>query len=207
MLKNYRDVSHKGSTMNAGFQFEFYCESCSRTWTSPFEAYRRGQLAGFLDRFAHFISDRGTMFRASNAMADVGAAGAQQRALNNALELAQQRYTECPSCAKAVDEECWNSRARTCEHCATGQSHSAQSTRGHDHNREPEGRGMNDGGGRDRAEAGGGLKCPNCSTTVAGGRFCEECGFDMAATHKSCPGCGTMCSRATRFCADCGHAF
>jgi predicted amidophosphoribosyltransferase len=42
---------------------------------------------------------------------------------------------------------------------------------------------------------------------MGGGRFCAECGFDMASTHKSCPGCGTMCARAARFCPDCGHGF
>jgi membrane protease subunit (stomatin/prohibitin family) len=49
--------------------------------------------------------------------------------------------------------------------------------------------------------------CPNCRTPSSGGRFCGECGFDMASTHKSCPGCGTMVLRQARFCTDCGHSF
>ena len=51
------------------------------------------------------------------------------------------------------------------------------------------------------------LACPNCQTPSQGGRFCHECGFDMASTHKSCPACGVTMMRQARFCTDCGHAF
>ena len=51
------------------------------------------------------------------------------------------------------------------------------------------------------------MNCPNCQTPSQGGRFCHECGFDMASTHKSCPGCGSVMPRAARFCTDCGHGF
>jgi hypothetical protein len=49
--------------------------------------------------------------------------------------------------------------------------------------------------------------CPNCQTPSQGGRFCHECGFDMASTHKSCPACGATMMRQARFCTDCGHGF
>ena len=52
-----------------------------------------------------------------------------------------------------------------------------------------------------------GMYCPNCQTASQGGRFCHECGFDMASTHKSCPGCGATMPRQARFCTDCGHGF
>ena len=57
------------------------------------------------------------------------------------------------------------------------------------------------------APAAVGPVCPNCQVLSEGGRFCHECGFDMASTHKSCPGCGTTVSRQARFCPDCGHGF
>lgn len=205
-LNNYRDVSQKGSNMNAGFQFEFYCANCARTWESPFEPYRRGQLAGYIYRFAYLLGDRGSMFRATNTVSDMGSKGALHGALQRAIVLAEQRYFKCTSCAKTVCEECWDSRARQCELCAHGSqgSHDHRSRqKGDDDGRAAGGR----GGSREPAESAATLKCPNCSTAIGGGRFCEECGFDMASTHKSCPGCGTLCARSTRFCADCGHAF
>jgi hypothetical protein len=51
------------------------------------------------------------------------------------------------------------------------------------------------------------MACPNCQTPSQGGRFCHECGFDMASTHKSCPSCGVTMPRQARFCTDCGHGF
>lgn len=202
-LTNYRDVGSAGSHMQAGFQFEFHCQNCSRTWRSPFEAYRRGQLAGLIYKFAYLLGDRGSMIRASGAVADVGSKRAHDGALRHALEAAEQRYTECPACAKTVCADCWDTRAGTCESCAGG---GARPERTDERSEERASRGQESA--TDRApESSAALKCPNCSCAISGGRFCEECGFDMASTHKSCPSCGTLCARATRFCADCGHGF
>jgi hypothetical protein len=193
-LTNYRDISRGGSAMDAGFQFEFYCSNCSRIWKSPFEPYRRGQLAGLVFKVSRFIGDRGSLFRASSAVADMGAKGARESALHSALEVAEQRYAECPSCNKTVCDACWNESAKLCEPCSSKGGHSRSSHESHR------------GGGQPEASAAG-QRCPNCSTALSGGRFCAECGFDMASTHKSCPGCGAMCARSTRFCTDCGHGF
>ena len=186
-LTNYRDVGKGGTDTEAGFQFEFYCGNCSRTWTSPFKPYRKGQIAGFIQKFAYLLGDRGSMSRASGAVAGVGAKKARESALQDALELAEQRYCECAECSKTVCGDCWDERARTCVPC-TGKS--------------------SRGRGSEAAQDGkAGLKCANCGVAMESGRFCAECGFDVASTHKSCPGCGTLCARAARFCTDCGHGF
>lgn len=193
-LTNYQDVSKAGSDVNAGFQFEFYCGNCSRRWKSAYKPYRRGQLSGLIYKFAYFFDNHGSMSRASDAVAGAGAKRAREAALQEAIGLAEQRYNECPSCKKTVCEDCWNPRTQRCESC--------------------EGKGEQPSGGRDSpaassggGNAGAGLACPNCRAAFGGGRFCAECGFDMASTHKSCPGCGAMCTRAARFCPDCGHGF
>jgi hypothetical protein len=193
-LSNYQDVSKVGSNVNAGFQFEFYCGNCSRKWKSPFRPYRRGQLSGLIYKFAYFLDGQGRMARASNAVSDAGEKRARESALQDAIELAEQRYVECPGCAKTVCEACWHPQSHLCEACERrgahgGARHSAQ------------------GSGSEEATAAGGLTCPNCQSAMGGGRFCAECGFDMASTHKSCPGCGAMCNRTARFCTDCGHGF
>lgn len=187
-LTNYRDISRAGSDVDAGFQFEFYCGHCTRTWKSAFKPYRRGQLSGLIYKFAYFFDKHGGMSRASNAVSESGSKGAREAALEEAAQLASQRYVECPECEKAVCEECWNPSAQRCEGCI---AQGARSRRGE--------------AASSTSAAGG--SCPNCRASMSGGRFCAECGFDMASTHKSCPGCGVMCVRAARFCTDCGHAF
>jgi hypothetical protein len=191
-LTNYRDVSKPGSDVNAGFQFEFHCDNCPRRWASPYKPYRRGQLSGLIYKFAYFLDAHGSIFRATDAVSDAGEKRAREAALQDAIRLAEQRYTECPGCGKAVCEDCWNPRAQRCEAC--------------------QGKGEPMSGGRGPSassggNAGAGLACPNCRAAFGGGRFCAECGFDMASTHKSCPGCGATCTRTARFCPDCGHGF
>lgn len=198
-LTNFQDISKAGSNLDAGFQFEFCCGNCSRKWKSPYKPYRRGQISGLIYKFAHFLNGRGGAFRASNALADAGEKGARQTALQEAIEVAEQRYTECPGCKRPVCEDCWSPQTQRCESCerkgeprsAGGASVPAPSAR--------------DSVGVGNVSAT--LSCPNCQAAFGAGRFCAECGFDMASTHKSCPGCGAMCTRAARFCPDCGHGF
>jgi Double zinc ribbon len=127
-------------------------------------------------------------------LADAGEKRARRAALEEAIVLAEQRYADCPNCKKTVCEDCWNPRTQQCVSC-DGQGEPTPSGR--------HAPAAASGGGH----AGPGLACPNCRTALGGGRFCAECGFDMASTHKSCPGCGAMCTRAARFCPECGHGF
>lgn len=199
-LTNYQDASKAGSSVDAGFQFEFYCGNCSRRWKSPFKPYRRGQFSGLIYKFAYFLDMHGRMSRASSAVSDAGEKRARQAALAEAIGLAEQRYTECPGCNKCVCDDCWNPRTQRCESC-TGKSDERSGGRN----------APVAASGGDSAGAGTGtvaaLSCPNCRAAFGSGRFCAECGFDMASTHKSCPGCGAMCTRAARFCPECGHGF
>ena len=184
---NYRDLSKAGSDLGAGFQFEFYCNNCSRTWKSAYKPYRRGQLAALIYKFAYLFDKHGQASRASGAISDVGMKAARGAALEEAIEESSSRYIDCPGCEKTVCEECWNPSAKLCEGCIT---HGA--------------------GGHARGTSSspaGGATCPNCRALLDGGRFCPDCGFDMASTHKACPSCGVMCARSARFCTDCGHAF
>lgn len=189
-LTNYQDISKVGSSMNAGFQFDFYCGNCPHRWRSPFKPYRRGQLSGLIYKFAYFLDRYGRMSEATSWVSDAGEKRARDAALEEAIALAEPRYTECPSCKKIVCEDCWDQRSGRCEACR-GKAGQASGTRA----------------SSDAGQAGAGPECPNCRAPFGGGRFCAECGFDMASTHKSCPGCGAMCTRSARFCTDCGHGF
>lgn len=192
-LDNYRDLSVAGTDVTAGFQFEFYCQNCSRKWKSPFRPYRMGQFTGILSRFAFLFSDSvRTASRASGNFADMGSRGAKDDAFKAALQQAETMYSVCASCKGAYCADCYDAREQTCNSCLRKQRDAAE----FEERRE-----------RDAAAADRSLKCPNCSAPSSGGRFCAECGFDMGSTHKSCPNCGVMLPRQARFCTDCGHGF
>jgi hypothetical protein len=127
--------------------------------------------------------------RATGAFAEAGGGSAKGEALAEAMAAAAPLYEKCETCRKWTGRECWNSSTNSCRECA--------------------GKAASGGGANTSAygSSSGGSVCPNCQTPGEGGRFCHECGFDMASTHKSCPGCGTTLPRAARFCTDCGHGF
>lgn len=198
-LKNYHDRSVSSHDVGAGFQFEFYCESCSSTWKTPFKPYRAGQLSAMMQRgallggdvasalgkFGKIFSDLYRIGRAGSSVSGHTSSKAYQSALAEGLAMAENRYHRCGTCKKTVCDECWNEDEQACQNCTKERS---QAMRG--------GQGV-----------GGAMVCANCQTPSQGGRFCHECGFDMASTHKSCPGCGSTMPRSARFCTDCGHGF
>jgi len=191
-LENYRDISSGGSDIGSGFQFEFFCQCCDRRWKSTFKPYRMGQFTGLLNRFAFLFTDMRTAGRATGNFADMGSGGAKDKAFQEALLRAESMYTECRKCRKAVCGDCFDSRQDECVDCITKEREGAAAAERQAH---------------EDAGAAAALTCPNCQCRSAGGRFCNECGFDMASTHKSCPTCGAMSARAARFCGDCGHSF
>lgn len=183
-LDNYSDIGLSGG-LNAGFQFEFYCAHCSKKWKSTFKPYRMGQLTGFLSRFSFLLSGVSTAAKTTSGVSDYGSRGARNEALAQAQAQAAQGYVECDQCKSTVCNRCFDASQDTCVRCTELKTEAAN---GH-------------GASAD------GQACSNCSTTVSGGRFCAECGFDMASTHKSCPSCGVLTKREVRFCGDCGHGF
>ena len=189
-LSNYQDVSQAGASLNAGFQFEFHCGNCGRRWRSPFKSYRRGRFFGLFYEYGYYVPGYNRIVELLGFTSHSGEKRAKDAALQDAMLVAEQRYHDCPGCKKTVCEDCWDARAQRCESCR--------------------GKGEQGSSSRDStavSSAGAGLACPNCQAPFGGGRFCAECGFDRASTHKSCPSCGVMCARAARFCTDCGHGF
>ncbi len=192
-LTNYTDVSPEFTDTDAGFEFEFRCTDCAYRWRSPLQPYTRGRIAGWLFNLNYLISGARASEAASRRVAEAGAGQARDDALARARQLAAAHFSECEECRKAFCGDCFDADARQCHACA----HTAR-------------RGQQ-AGGMPQAHAPAARStspnCPNCSTASHGGRFCAECGFDMASTHKSCPGCGAMAERSARFCGDCGHGF
>lgn len=191
-LENYHDLSVGGADVGSGFQFQFYCQNCDRRWKSAFTPYRMGQITGLLMRFAFLFSDMRTAGRTTGNFADMGSGGAKQKALAEAMLRAESMYTECSRCRHAVCSDCFDSRQNACVACVAAEREDAALAQRQQ---------------SEQAAAQAALTCPSCQCRTSAGRFCSECGFDMASTHKTCPTCGTLAARSSRFCGDCGHAF
>ncbi|HEX5373965.1 MAG TPA: zinc ribbon domain-containing protein [Aquabacterium sp.] len=189
-MKNYRDLSSKDA-LSAGFQFEFYCQGCDFTWRSKFKPHRVGQITGWLSRLAFLFSDLSKAGRATGTVADASSRGAHDEAFLEAQAEAQRYFHKCPTCKDMFCGDCWNEDEGQCNNCL----------------KQAQGRQPVGGSGGYGESADNVQRCPNCQVPSQGGRFCHECGFDMASTHKSCPSCGSVMPRAARFCTDCGHGF
>lgn len=199
-LENYRDISSAGNEVSAGFQFEFFCNGCPRTWKSPFQPHRMGQLTALISRFAYFLGNARRVGNVTSGFAYMGGHGGKQKALAEAMERAGELFTNCVGCRQGFCADCIDPRTKTCHRCLERSKEESQLSSQLAAERT---------GGSYEAPAAASPKmvCPSCQGAHGGGRFCAACGFDMASTHKTCPECGAMALRQTRFCADCGHGF
>lgn len=187
-MDNYRDLSPPSGDVSAGFQFEFFCQHCGDAHRTAFTPYRRGQITGWLTRLTFLVKDFHTAGRATGAFADAGASKAKLKALEAARQQMRGAFHRCDGCRRWIGRECWDSSTGRCHDCGA----KARGARLAD------------------AQAAGGhaaAVCPHCATPSEGGRFCAECGFDLASSHKRCPACQATAPRSARFCTDCGHGF
>jgi hypothetical protein len=185
-LSNFRDLSTSPSPHGRGFQFEFFCQSCERPWRSAFQPYREDALRSLTGRVSAWVGSR--LRRGAAApdwLEDPRARDARQAALGGAIAQASMLYSVCPECRHAVCADCWHTGRQLCLDCAGRSAAPAPAT----------------------TASANARVCPNCHAPGTGGRFCGACGYDMAITHKTCPGCGAMLPRQARFCTDCGHGF
>jgi ribosomal protein L32 len=187
-LTNYRDLSVGGSDIGAGFQYEFFCSNCERTWKSPFKPYRMGQITGLFSRFSFLFDSLRTAGRTTGSLADLGSRSAKESAFNETCKRAETLFSTCPGCRRDMCGDCYDPSQGACVACLAAKQENTQHTAEAQANRAAS-------------------SCPSCGQPHAGGRFCAECGFDMASTHKSCPACNALLPRQARFCTDCGHGF
>jgi Uncharacterised protein family UPF0547 len=184
-LTNYRQQTERVSPFRTEHSYLFTCQACASRWTTPKRVYKTGFLVGALVRVTHWVHlavpGIGWLQKASEAGQTRFSAAVEREA----VQLAQAHYLECPGCHRAVCPSCQD--GERCVSCA-GQSGAGAV-------------------GAAAPAARRGPSCPACNTASDGGRFCPECGFDLAATYKSCPSCAAQLPRASNFCPDCGHSF
>lgn len=186
----------------AGFQFEFRCACCGKVARSPREAYKLGIFASLIQTASYWLRLSGPANRIVTNTASLRWEKSREAAQERAVEWAHRHYTQCAGCEIWVCLDCKGEADEFCSRCqsksgsrAGGRLAVSPATGSHGTMNQP----YED---LDRR-----VVCSNCGSPSEGGRFCPECGFDMASTHKGCPSCGAMCARTARFCPECGHGF
>jgi hypothetical protein len=204
---NVQDLSDR-SGLDAGFQFEFYCQRCSDRWRTSFKPYRSAQAGGWLQKganlFGGLLGDAGSVL---NSMAEAGWHSARDQAFKEAVEQGKAHFNRCSNCHEYVCGQCFDSANGLCFDCAPnvkvaitraraqGEVSSASELANDE--------GRRRGAGHDvRQEMQ--LVCPQCHTETHGAKFCPECGFKMGQ-QVACSGCATMLESGTKFCTECGQ--
>ena len=138
-LSNYRDISPPLGDVGAGFQFEFFCESCGDTWKTPFKPYRAGQATGLFRRFGYLFNEFAKISVISESIYRLGRAGgtsievtgskAKAAALEEAQAMGAQRYEKCSNCRTMVGANCYDEALADvplCEPTPSARSHFRQ---------------------------------------------------------------------------------
>ncbi|MFJ5178607.1 zinc ribbon domain-containing protein [Streptomyces griseoviridis] len=207
---NYRDLCVEHGT-GAGFQFEFSCSRCQDTWRSPFEAFRAGQMAGWLSRGVNaawsIVGGAGQgVTNAADGLAGASYGNQRDAAFTRAIENAEGHFHRCPRCTDYVCARCWNGAQGLCLRCSPDTAAEAQAAQQ---------RGLNDRVSQRSYDLGQQrgqsydvstprqLVCPNCSAETRGGAFCQDCGHRLAQS-ASCSGCRQDVPEGAAFCPSCG---
>lgn len=204
---NYNDLSQQRG-VNAGFQFEFYCERCNETWRTEFESYVGGQASGWLGKAAGIFGGvLGNVDDAVEGLAQSGWGKARDAAFKKAVEQAKNHFHRCAKCYQYVCDVCWNSSSGLCLNCAPDAEVEIEAARaqgevyaaGEKAALEGIQRGKKMDVKRERQ-----LVCPKCKTETHGAKFCPECGFKMAVKGQ-CPKCSSEVAPGAKFCPECGE--
>jgi hypothetical protein len=115
---NYNDLCVE-TGVNAGFQFEFFCERCSETWRTEFVPFRSGQATGWLQKASGVFGGLlGGAADAVDGLARSGFGKARDEAFQAAIEQATHHFHRCARCYQYVCDVCWNGDAGLCLNCA-----------------------------------------------------------------------------------------
>ena len=204
---NYSDhcIQHG---VDAGFQFEFYCERCNDTWRTNFVPYRGAQASGWLSKAAGMFGGvLGQVSDAVDGFAQSGWGKARDEAFMAAVDQAKKHFHRCGRCFQYVCNVCWASDKGLCRNCAPDAEVEIEAARAQgqaaaaaeEADVEGRARGKKMEVKRERQ-----LVCPQCKAEAHGAKFCPECGFALAVKAQ-CPQCATEVLPGTKFCPECGQ--
>ena len=196
MSKTIQFVQHHEdlSTEN-GYQWEFKCDGCSRTFRSKFDQFNFGAMssvAGALGDYFGGVVDG--IANVGEHIRDSAWEKEHDKAFARAVKTVKKDFIQCPQCKKWVCKSlCWDAREKMCNSCVSGGDESDGVT-------------AEDVEAVVRGEIETGLiTCPSCrEETEADDKFCPNCGVKLEA-RKFCSGCGHLLSPDDKFCPECGR--
>lgn len=204
---NYQDLS-QSTGVDAGFQFEFYCERCSDRWRTHYRPYRSGQASGWIQKGAGMFG--GLLGNASTVLSGMAQAGwhsARDEAFKEAIADAKDHFNRCGNCHDYVCAPCFDGANGLCFQCAPNVQVAITKARAQGEVRSAAGRADVEGesrGTRHDVRQDMQLVCPQCRAETHGAKFCPECGWKMAQ-QVACTACSIMLQPGTKFCTECGH--
>lgn len=203
---NFGDLC-RATGVEAGFQFEFYCERCRNAFRTEFEPYRGGQAAGWLDRasgmFGGILGNAGS---AAEGLATQNFGKSRDEKFREAVERAKDHFHRCAQCFQYVCDRCFDASTGFCYNCAPDAEVLGQMGRAQ--GKAAKAQEMGYAAGEAAAQSvdvntDKQLVCPSCRAETHGAKFCPECGTKLA-TVATCPSCGVETAPGAKFCPECG---
>lgn len=205
--RNYRDMC-VARGVDAGFQFEFYCERCQETWRSHFVPYVSGQASGWVEKAGRFFGGVASgIGSAVDGLAQAGFGVARDGEFAKAIEESKQHFRRCAKCHSANCPKCWNEASGLCYNCAPDVHVEIEAARTHGEIAAASEAAVDAGKARaahDDVKTDQQLVCPQCKAETHGAKFCPECGHRLAAA-EACPQCKATLPPGAKFCPECGH--
>ncbi|QJD91040.1 zinc ribbon domain-containing protein [Duganella dendranthematis] len=204
---NYADLSNS-SGVDAGFQFEFYCQRCNDRWRTRFDPYRSGQASGWMQKGAGLFGGLlGSASSVLNGVAEAGWHSARDDAFTKAVADGKAHFNRCGDCHRYVCSPCFDTANGLCFNCAPNVNVAITQARAQgevEAAREAANvEGRTRGAQRPVTQAMQ-LVCTQCHTETHGAKFCPECGH-KTAQQVACSHCSTMLEPGTKFCTECGQ--
>ncbi len=198
---NYQDLSN-----DTGYQFKFYCNHCGNGYESSFQVSATKAAGGILRSAGGMFG--GVLGRLGASEYDVerlaGGPG-HDRALQAAVAEIKPKFNQCTRCGRWVCQEiCWNADVGLCTVCSPkfeGEVAYAKSQAQIEQLRERAR--STDVIGNVDFKADQVVRCPQCMSETAGGKFCPHCGASLAPK-QHCTKCGEQISAEANFCPHCG---
>ena len=221
--RNFADNSTE-----AGFQFTFFCDICNDGYKTNFVEAKSYKKAGFLrgiGKAASIGASVGSVFiKGASGMSTIGYAAergtdtiserfhgmspAWHKEHEGAFESAQNEsmghFHRCPRCRKYVCENDWNEQEGLCIGDAPRVSTEVAAAKAAKMVEDVKAKAAATQVFTGKIESKQTL-CPLCGKPAGEGKFCNNCGANLALT--KCPKCGAQSPAGTGFCGECGTKF
>lgn len=202
--------NHTDLSTDKGFQFEFHCDRCGKSFRTRFKASATGTVSSVLDAASSLFG--GVLGHAADIGERVRSAGwqkARDEAFEEAWKEVAPHFFQCPRCqAWVCRDKCVNDKKGLCKECAPDlgvEMSAAQSSRSVEEiwahaAMAEEDKKLGTENWRETIRA----SCPKCEAPLAvNAKFCPQCGASLkGAAH--CTECGAKLTPGAKFCPDCG---